>query len=187
LQANASACQHAATMDALALFTSPAGRIARKPFAIGVVVVYLVSFGSRTLLASPAVAQGGLAPFMVAQLLIVWAWYVLHAKRLRDAQRSPASAVAVAVVYGFAIALMALIAVELAPRPGAVDAAGQPSAGWAEILIVLYLLALFSGEPHLGIFGTILVALMVLVLAPIVITLVFSIVTGARRSVEQAP
>jgi uncharacterized membrane protein YhaH (DUF805 family) len=174
-------------MDSLALFYSATGRIARKPFAIGVIIVYLASFGARALLAAPAMAHGGGVLFVLAQALILWVWYALHAKRLRDAQRSPASAVAIAIVYAFAIALVALIAMLLAPTPAAAPEADPPAAGLAELLIVLYLIALLSGQPHLGLFGFILITILVLVLAPIVTTLVFSLWVGTRRSVEPAP
>src|SRR5262245_53408035 len=102
-------------MDWLALFYSPSGRIARTPFAIGVVLVYLASFGSRALLAAPVMGQASVVPFMALQVLVIWAWYALHAKRLHDTDRTGASAIAIAIVYAFGVCAVALIAMLLTP------------------------------------------------------------------------
>jgi uncharacterized membrane protein YhaH (DUF805 family) len=178
-----SACR----MELLSLFLSTGGRIARKPFAIAVIIVYVASFGARALLAAPVMAQAGIAPFVLVQALIIWTWYTLHAKRLRDAQRSIASAIGIAIVYAFAIALVAVIAALLVPTPAAAPDAPATSAGLGDLLLVLLLLALLSGQPHLGFFGYILMIAAVLVLAPLVTALVFSIWVGTRRTVEGTP
>ena len=77
-----------ARMESLALFTSASGRIAPKPFWLGVVAVYVASFLSQFLLAAPVTARASVLPFLVAQAAIAWAWYALHARRLRDAGRA---------------------------------------------------------------------------------------------------
>jgi uncharacterized membrane protein YhaH (DUF805 family) len=174
-------------MDSLALFYSTSGRIARKPFAIGVIVVYLVSFGARALLLNPVMAKAGIAPFVLVQALVIWAWYALHAKRLRDAQKSIGSAIGVAIVYAFAIALVALIVVLLVPSPAVAPGAPFSSAGLGELLLVLLLLALLTGQPHLGFFGYILMVAAALVLAPLVTALLFSLWVGSRPGVDRAP
>src|SRR4051794_38703032 len=78
----------AGAMDTPAVLFSPSGRIAPKAFAIGIVGLYVVSFGSRLLLAQPVMVQAGVAPFVLVQIAVIWSWYALHAKRLHDAARS---------------------------------------------------------------------------------------------------
>jgi len=175
-------------MDQLSSIVSTSGRIARQPFAIGVVVLYLLRFGARAPLAPSVMARGGGILFVLAQMLLIWIWYALHVRRLRDAGRGRGSAVGIAIVYGFGIALVMLIALLLNPSASSgAPEGGRPAAGLAELLIVLYLIALFTGQPHLSIFGYVLIGIAVLVLAPIVIALLFSLWAGTRHSVQQAP
>jgi hypothetical protein len=107
----------------------------------------------------------------------------MHAKRLHDAGRGRGSAVGIAIVYGFGIAVVMLIALLLNPPASN----GAPGAGLAEFLIVLYLIALLSGQPHLGVFGYLLIGIAVLVLAPLMTALLFSLWAGTRRSAQPAP
>ena len=72
-------------MDPLALLFSWSGRLAPRPFAIAIIAVYLVSFFSQVLLGAPVTGRSGLWPFTLLQAALVWAWLVLHVKRLRDA------------------------------------------------------------------------------------------------------
>jgi uncharacterized membrane protein YhaH (DUF805 family) len=175
-------------MDQLSSIVSTSGRIARKPFAISVVVLYLLSFGTRALLAPSVMAQGGGILFALAQMLLIWIWYALHARRLRDAGRGRGSAVGIAIVYGFGIALVMLVALLLnPPASGGAPDGGPPAAGLAELLLLLYLIALLTGQPHLGVFGYVLIGIAVLVLAPIVIALLFSLWAGTRPSLQPAP
>jgi uncharacterized membrane protein YhaH (DUF805 family) len=177
-------------MDTLALLFSPSGRIAPKPFAIGIVCLYIVSFGSRLLLAQSVMARAGVGPFVLVQIAVIWSWYALHAKRLHDAARGGGAAIAVAINYALAIVVVAIIAMLFAQPTPAADASvssAAPSPGLAEVLLVLYLFALLTGDPHLGLFGYVLVGLLVLVLAPFVIALVFSVWTGTRPRVATAP
>jgi len=173
--------------ESFALLFSASGRIARKPFAVGVVVLYLLSFGARALLAPSELAHGGAILFALAQILLIGIWYALHARRLRDAGRGRGSAVGIAIAYGFGIALVMLIALLLnPPASSAAPEGGPPAARLAELLIVLYLIALLTGQPHLGVFGYMFIGIAMLVLAPIVIAPLFSLWAGTRRSVQQA-
>jgi uncharacterized membrane protein YhaH (DUF805 family) len=175
-------------MDPLALFFSASGRIAPKPFALAVSAVYLVSFAARWLLATPVLVRGGIFPFALVQAVVVWSWFALHAKRRRDAGRGIGAAIAVAVLYAIAMTIVMFIG-QFTGTPGeaVVPGEAQPSAGLAEIFIVVYLLALFSGSPQIGWFGYLLMGIFVLVLAPIVIALLFSLWTATRASQPATP
>src|SRR6478736_2398347 len=95
-------------MESLA-FLSPSGRIARAPFALGIVLVYVLIFASQALLSAPVMTRSGVAPFAIAQAALTFAWYMLHARRLHDAQRSTGSALAIAVLYGLGVVLFMLL------------------------------------------------------------------------------
>ena len=92
-------------MESLSSVFSASGRIARKPFAIGIVVVYGLMFLAQLLLSQPVTARLGIAPFAILQLALTWAWLALHVRRRRDASRSIDPAVGIAILYGLAIVL----------------------------------------------------------------------------------
>jgi uncharacterized membrane protein YhaH (DUF805 family) len=178
-------------MESFAAIVSASGRIARKPFWIGVIAVYAASFLTQFLLAAPVTARAGVVPFVLVQAAIAWAWFVLHARRLRDAGRPVGLAVALSVLYVLAIVLLLLVMVA-ATAPGssttvapAVDQPPSPSI--FDLFLVLFLLGLAFGDPSLGMFGYILLGVIALILLPILIAVAFTIWVGTRPGAPAAP
>jgi len=107
-------------MDPIALFTASDGRLGRKPFWLALAVVYLASFASHWLLTGTVTARSGVWPFAFVQAGILWAWTVVHIKRLRDAGRPAAGAIGVGVLYALSLGLiLLLVALFLTDTPGA--------------------------------------------------------------------
>ncbi len=73
-----------------ALLFSPAGRLLPQAFIIAAGAVYVVGVASQWLTVPAVIDRAGLWPFVVAQALLIWLWYALHAKRLHDGGRAPA-------------------------------------------------------------------------------------------------
>ena len=86
-------------MQALRLLFSPFGRLGPKAFVIAVIVVDAAGAASQWLTVLGATANNKLWLFAAVQALLIWVWFVLHAKRLRDAGRSIGLAVGAAVLY----------------------------------------------------------------------------------------
>ncbi len=169
-------------MESLGLFFFASGRLAPRPFAAGVLAVYVAAFLSQLLISSPVMHRAGLAPFVLVQAVAGWAWFCLHAKRLRDAGRGIAPAVAIAILYGLAVVLLLLIVALIAATPP--DGAAQaPSAGLADFLLLFFLLALLSGAPGLGLFGYVIIGVLALIFIPMLIALGFSVWAGTGRPV----
>jgi len=167
-------------MHALATIFSASGRIAPRPFALGAAVVYVASFLSQFLLAAPITARASVVPFLLVQIAIAGAWYVLHVRRLRDAGRPTGSAIALTILYALAIVLLLLVML-------AIDAPGQPTGPEAtpyanvfQIFLIVFLIGMVVGDPNLGMFGYIMLGAIALVLLPIVIAIVFTIWVGTR-------
>ena len=173
-------------MASLTTIFSAAGRIAPKPFALGTIAVYAASFLSQFLLAAPVTARASVVPFVLAQVVIGWSWYVLHAKRLRDAGRPTGAAVALTVLYALAIVLLLLVMVA-ANAPGQGNGPGDtPFAGIFQIFLLLFLVGMVLGDPNLGMFGYIILGVLALVMLPMVIAIVFTIWAGTRPSAPAA-
>ena len=164
---------------------STQGRLARKPFATGVIAVYAAGIASQFLLSGEVIARAGAWPFVLVQAALLWVWLVLHVRRLRDAAQSPAAAIGVAVVYALSLALLLMLiafltnpdAVGQQPGPGERPASGAA----ASTLLVLSLFAIVF-KPDLGVFTTILKGLILIAFLPAVISLLFSVRTGLRPS-----
>ncbi len=64
------------------------------------------------LLTAPAVlAQLGILPFVIVQIVIVWWWFCLIVKRLHDAERSILGVTAVALISFIAVLFLAVMLV----------------------------------------------------------------------------
>jgi uncharacterized membrane protein YhaH (DUF805 family) len=172
-------------MESLALFFSASGRIAPRPFALGVIGVYVLSLLSQVLLSPPVTTHWSVWPFMLAQAPLIWAWFALHAKRLRDAGEPANLVVAIAALYTLAIILlMLLLDPIIGPEPAGAD---LPRGSFADLWIVLRLFGALAGQPDTGFFYALALVMLAMVLIPIAIALGFSIWTGTRPRAADAP
>jgi len=170
-------------MNALASFASPKGRIARKPFALGVLALYVAGIAAQALLLGDVIARFGLWPFVAVQMALIWAWLVLHIRRLRDAGEGPAAAIGIALIYILSLGLLLMLIVFFTnPEAGGPVGENPASDAATATLLVLFLFAILF-KPDFGVFTTILKGLILIAFMPLAISLVFSIRTGMRASV----
>jgi uncharacterized membrane protein YhaH (DUF805 family) len=162
-------------MESLAFWFSPSGRIAPKPFARGILAVYAVAVLSLLLMSAPVMLRVGFAPFALVQALACWAWFCLHAKRLRDAGRDAGAALAVAGLYAMAIVLLLLVLTLAAPLRGGAEASAAGAAGaWSGLF------ALAGGDSDLGLFAYVGAGLLALIVLPVLTAVAFSIWAATR-------
>ena len=64
-------------MDLLSLFTTTQGRLARKPFWLALIAIYVAAFVAQALLEDAIRMRAGLTPFAVAQAVLLWAWLAI--------------------------------------------------------------------------------------------------------------
>lgn len=174
-------------MKSLSTIFSTAGRLAPKPFALGAAAIYVASFLSQFLLAAPITSRASVIPFLLVQIVIAWIWYSLHVRRLRDAGHPTGSAIALTILYALAIVLLLLVML-------AIDAPGQPTGPEAtpyahifQIFLVLFLISMILGDPHMGIFGYVLLGVIALMMLPLVIAIVYTIWAGMRPRAPEPP
>jgi uncharacterized membrane protein YhaH (DUF805 family) len=167
-------------MESLAFWFSPSGRIAPKPFARGILAVYMAAALSLLLMSAPMMLRAGFAPFAFVQALACWAWFCLHAKRLRDAGRDAGAALAVTGLYALAIVLLLLMLTLAAPLRGGAQA---PAAGAADAWSDLFAL---GGDSDPGLFAYVGAGMLALIVAPMLTAVAFSIWAATRRSVAAA-
>src|SRR5437588_591025 len=104
---------------------STKGRLAPRAFALGAVVVYAAGLAAQFLLSAEVLARAGLWPFVIVQAALLWAWLVLHVRRLRDAGEPAAAAIGIALIYALSLAMLLMLVAFLTNS----DAVGQPIPG----------------------------------------------------------
>ena len=171
-------------MDKFTAFLAGSGRIAPRPFALQVTIVYVVSFLSQFLLAAPVMAQASVVPFLIVQVAVAWSWYALHVRRLRDAERPVGPALALTLLYLLAVVLLLLAT--LATNDWASGAERAPPAV-VQIFLLLFLVGTVLGDPNLGMFGYVMLAVLALVMLPIVMALAFTVWAGTRPTASAPP
>jgi uncharacterized membrane protein YhaH (DUF805 family) len=169
-------------MQALQFLFSPTGRLKPQPFIYGAAGVYLFGAASHLLTTPGVIGHGGLWPFVAAQILLIWIWFVLHAKRLHDAGRSGGLAAAVGLLYVLSLVLLLIVADSFFnTSDGLMNNA--PAGGALEIILLLYVVVTLIGSPHYDLAWLLVVILMLIGFAPIVVAVVFSLWTARRPGV----
>jgi uncharacterized membrane protein YhaH (DUF805 family) len=166
---------------------SSSGTLAPKPFVIGALAVYLASFFSQMLLDAPVTMMAGLWPFTLVQIALIWAWYALHARRLKDAGRTSGMAIGVAAIYTLMIVLLILVMAVLTAGETSSEnlKAGQ---GMIQLFAVLFFFSMLFGEfSSFGVVGYWVLGFIILMLTPVFVALVFSLWTATRPSALPKP
>ena len=166
-------------MNSVALVFFCTGRLAPRLFALLVTAVYLLGFSSQVLLAEPTLARAGVWPFALAQAVLLWVWFALHAKRLRDADRGTGAALGIAIVNVLSVLLLLMVVILFLTPPPAEDTTGSVLGTW---VVIIFLVGILTGAPALGFLGFILLAAAIVVLIPILLAIGFSFWTGTRPS-----
>jgi uncharacterized membrane protein YhaH (DUF805 family) len=170
-------------MESLDLFFSAVGRVTPRPFARAVVAVYATAFLSQLLISPPVMLRIGLAPFALVQAIAMWAWFCLHAKRLRDADRPIGPVGAIAALYALAMILLLLIVTLVVGT--ALGGVVERNGAGTDVLISSYLVTALAGDPDPGMFAYVATGILALTFAPMLIAMGFSIWAGTRPSAIQ--
>ena len=89
----------------------PSGDLDQGPYTRALAGLLIGAILSNMLSAPAVTASFGIWPFVVTQLALLWFWFALTAKRLRNAERSVLGVTAVALIALIAIVLLAVVLV----------------------------------------------------------------------------
>lgn len=166
---------------------SPTGRLARGPFVIAIVIVYVLSLASQYLLTLPVTTRLRMWSFALLQLVLLFAWYVLHCRRLHDAGRRTGLALGIAILYALAIVLLLLIITTITASPESGTTPMRDGAFALTMFILLYIIGVLLQDPQAGALGYGLLVFFLGVLTPFLISLGFTIWTATRPSAPTSP
>jgi uncharacterized membrane protein YhaH (DUF805 family) len=171
-------------MSALRILFSPSGRLPPQAFVLLAVLVYLAGVASYALTLPDVIARAGLWPFIVAQALLIWIWYALHAKRLHDAGRQPALAAGVGVLYALSVALTIIVAVSFyTPLAGQVPDANTASA--LGLILFVSIIAILLGAPHYDLAWLMVAILLLIAFLPIMLAAAVTFWAATRPSATE--
>jgi uncharacterized membrane protein YhaH (DUF805 family) len=167
-------------MQALRSLFSPAGRLEPRAFVFAAIIVYALGVAAQWLTMPDILLHAGIWPFAVAQALLVWVWYVLHARRLHDAGRPVDFAAAAALLYGLSIVLLLIVTIGyFKPYAGPVDP--NATAALNIILFIMVISALTQSASH-DVGALIVTVLMVLALLPVIVAVAVTLWAATRPS-----
>jgi uncharacterized membrane protein YhaH (DUF805 family) len=170
-------------MRTLRLLFSPSGRLGRQSFVLAAIGVYAAGVASQWLTAPGIMMRGGIWLFAIVQVVLIWIWFSLHAKRLHDADRSAGIAGAAAILYLLAVALLLVL---LGSLFGDLSAqAHDPNATSALTLILfIWIVAILSDAPGANFYW---LGVLVLVAAalPIIFTAGVTLWAATRPSMQE--
>jgi uncharacterized membrane protein YhaH (DUF805 family) len=170
-------------MQTLRLLFSPAGRLPQSTFIAIALLVYVAGAASHALTLPDVIKPAGLWPFLAAQLLLIWIWYALHAKRLRDAGKPVGLAIAASLLYVLSVALLVIIANAFY---GALAGQGTDpnTAGTLGLILFVSIIAMLSGTPHDSLAWLVVAILLVIAYLPIVLAVATTVWAATRPTAE---
>ncbi len=156
--------------------------MAPRSFVVAAVIVYGLGAASHFLTSPPVIARAGLWPFVAVQALLVWIWFVLHAKRLHDGGRTAGLAAGVALLYVLSILLLLIVADAFFNTSDSVM--HDPNAtGALGLILLLYIIGTLLGSPHFDIVWLAVAILTAVAFVPIIVALCFTLWTATRPTV----
>jgi uncharacterized membrane protein YhaH (DUF805 family) len=161
--------------------TTPAG-IKPAPFIFAVFLIYVASFVSQMLLSQPVTSRMSVVPFVLAQVVLIGLWIVLHRRRLNDAGRPWGTVIGIAMVYALEIALLVILMAFIVSVNAAGDGGASGDNSVLNLFVIFYLMALFSGDTGFGGLQIWLIGFVAVMLLPVAIAVCFSIWAATRPS-----
>jgi uncharacterized membrane protein YhaH (DUF805 family) len=173
-------------MQALRFLFSPSGRLRPRPFVLAVIVVYLAGLAAQRLTASPMLPYG-LWPFAIVQALLIWIWFALHAKRLRDAGLGSGLAAGASLLYALSVVLMLLVGASFAHEFTAPSWGVAPTSTLGLIYLILLIdmisiVSILSGSPHYDVTWLILAGMTITAFLPPIFAITLTIRAAKRPS-----
>jgi uncharacterized membrane protein YhaH (DUF805 family) len=169
-------------MQALRSVFSPSGRLSPQAFIVAAVAVYAAGVAAQWLTAPEVLVRAGIWPFAIVQALLIWIWYTLHAKRLRDAGRSADFAAGAALLYALSIVLLLIVATSFFKPGGTID----PNATAALNLILLVsVIAALAHTSSQDIGALIVTMLVILAFLPVIVAVAVTLWAATRPSIAE--
>ena len=145
--------------------------------------VYAAGIGAQWLTMQQVLAYAGIWPFAIAQAVLIWIWYVLHARRLHDADRPVDLAAGAAALYALSIVLLLIVAMNFF-TPSTGGAEPNATAALNIILLIAVVAALTQTSGH-DVVGLILALCIVMAFLPVIVAFAVTCWAATRPSAAE--
>ena len=169
-------------MEMLRLLFSPSARLRPQPFVLAVIAVYITGLAVQWLTAPDVLKRIGIVPFALVQIALIWMWFSLHAKRLRDGGERTDLAVGAGVLYALGIVLLLVLGAGFIDPGRDGDWGPTGSAALGLIVVVVVIGTLLDTANYGAISFLIAGFLTVMALLPVIVALAITVWAATRPS-----
>ena len=162
---------------------SPSGILRPKAFLAAAILVYAVGAASHVLTTPGVIATAGPWPFAAIQAVLIWFWFTLHSKRLRDAGVDTGLAVGVALLYALSVVLLVIVEASFAGAISGQTGDAKAASG-LELILLVSVIALLLGSAHYDATSAVVALLLAVEFIPIVLALGTTAWAASRPSRE---
>jgi uncharacterized membrane protein YhaH (DUF805 family) len=170
-------------MQALRFLFSPSGQLGPRPFAWAAIAIYIAGLAAQSLTEPAMLARIGLWPFAFAQALLVWIWFALHAKRLRDGGYAIGLALGASVLYALCVVLLLIIGSLFLDKASLGAANGSGALG---LLVLISTIATLLSASHYDVTSLFVAGLSILAFLPPLVAVTVTLWAATRPSVHEA-
>jgi hypothetical protein len=167
----------------LSFVLSPSGILRPKAFLAAAILVYGLGAVSHVLTAPGVIATAGPWPFAAIQAVLIWFWFTLHSKRLRDAGVDTGLAVGVALLYALSVVLLVIVEASFAGAISGQTGDAKAASG-LELILLVSVIALLLGSAHYDATSAVVALLLAVEFIPIVLALAMTAWAASRPSRE---
>ena len=165
----------------------PSGELKQGPYVRSMLALVIAAVLSHLLTAPAVTAQLGILPFVIMQIVIVWWWFCLTVKRLRDAERSILGVTAVALISFIAVLFLAvMLVVQVSDTTVGIAGPWLPASIGLLIYPFVFLFNLMTG-PSANSQDLHIALLALLIVAPPLLTIGWSIWAAQQPSELHTP
>ena len=116
--------------------------------------------------------------------MLIWVWFALHAKRLRDANRSTGLAAGASLLYALSIVLLLIVATAFFTASPSATTGANPT-GALGLILLLSIVTTLAGSSSYDLGWFAVVILMLLALLPIVVAVAVTLWAATGASVNE--
>jgi hypothetical protein len=161
----------------------PSGILRPKAFLVAAILLYAVGAVSHVLTAPGVIATAGPWPFAAIQAVLIWLWFTLHSKRLRDAGVGSGLAVGVALLYALSVVLLVLVEASFAGTISGQTGDAKAASG-LQLILLVSVIALLLSSAHYDSASAVVALLLAIEFIPIVLAVGTTAWAASRGSRE---
>jgi hypothetical protein len=169
--------------QSLSFLLSPRGILRPKAFLAAAILVYAVGAASHVLTTPGVIATAGPWPFAAIQAVLIWLWFALHSKRLRDAGVGSGLTAGVAVLYALSVVLLVIVEASFASAISGQTGDAKAASG-LELILLVSVIALLLSSAHYDSASAVVALLLAVEFIPIVLALAMTAWAASRPSRE---